>query len=124
MRAIAQPDKEAPRSFPCLARGAAALNAAAWREIRRGLKLSARELQIIQGIFDDKLELTIAAELGISLNTLRTEARRLRRKLNVSDRVTMVLCVLEEFLRQTASDQTTLPAICRNRAAGRCPLLR
>ena len=112
------------RPFPCLTRGAAALDAAAWREIRRGLKLSNRELQIIQGIFDDKLEYTIASELGVTVNTIRTELRRLRRKLKTGNRVTVLLCVLEEFLRQTASDQTALPAICRHRAAGRCPLQR
>lgn len=84
--------------------------------------MSDRELQIVQGVFDDKMENVLAGELSISVNTLRTELRRLRRKLKIANRVMMVLCVLEEFLRQTASDQTTLPAICRNRANGRCPL--
>ena len=110
--------------YPFLSHGAAAFTCAAWQEIRRGLKLSARELQIVQGIFDDKLEYTIAAELGISINTVRTELRRLRRKLNAADRVSLILRVMEEFLRQTTSEKTTLPAICRDHSAGRCPLLR
>lgn len=99
-----------------------ALDATAWRSLQKGLRLSPRELQIVQGVFDDKLEFTIAAELGISIHTVRTEFRRLRRKLNAADRVGLVLCVMEEFLRQTASQNTKLPAICRNQANGRCPL--
>lgn len=110
--------------YPFLSHGAAAFTCAAWREIRRGLKLSARELQIVQGIFDDKLEFTIAAEQGVSINTVRTELRRLRRKLNAADRVSLVLCVVEEFLRLTASDGTSLPSICRDHSSGRCPLAR
>ena len=62
--------------YPFLSHGAAAFSSVAWQEIRRGLKLSARELQIVQGIFDDKLEFTIAAEQGVSINTVRTELRR------------------------------------------------
>ena len=110
--------------FPVISHGAVALDAEAWREIRCGLRLSTRELQIIQGIFDDKLEYSLAVELGISVNTVRTHFRRLRLKLKAGDRVTVVLRVLEEFLRQTASDQTRLPAICRNHAGGRCPFQR
>jgi len=109
--------------YPCLSRGAGSLNARAWHEIRHGLKLSPRELQIVQGIFDNKIEYTISAELGISINTLRTELRRLRRKLNVADRVSLVLRVVEEFLQQTASGSTTLPAICRDYSNGQCPLI-
>ena len=110
--------------YPYLSRGAAALSAQAWQQLRCALKLSPRELQIILGIFDDKLEFTIATDLGISVNTIHTESRRLRVKLGAADRVSMVLCVLEEFLRLTASDETTLPSICRNHSAGRCPLRR
>jgi len=112
----------ARNGFPCFSRGAAALDAAAWREIRRGLKLSDRERQIIRGIFDDKHEGAIASGLGISIHTVRTRVGRLRRKLNAVDRVKMILCVMEEFLRQTTSAETTLPSICRQRAAGSCPL--
>lgn len=119
-----RPGDQRPGGFPSLTCGALALNAAAWCEIRRGLKLSAREVQIVQGIFDDKLEDAIADELGISRNTLRTQLRRLRRKLRTANRVMLVLRVVEEFLRQTACDEATLPPICRNRAAGRCPLQR
>ena len=107
--------------YPCLTRGATAFSHQAWQEIRAGLKLSARELQIVQGIFDDKLEYSIATELGTSVNTIRTQLRRLRRKLNAADRVSLVLRVIEEFLRQTASGKNRLPSICGRRSIGNCP---
>ena len=116
------PNRRQRNGYPCLSAGAAAFSCVAWQAIRRGLKLSARELQIVQGIFDDKLEFTIAAEQGVSINTVRTELRRLRRKLNAADRVSLVLRVVEEFLRQTTSDKSTLPAICRDHSNGSCPL--
>ncbi len=81
-------------------------------------------MQILHGIFDDQLEFAIADELGVSVNTIHTETRRLRAKLKAGDRVSLVLRVTEEFLRLTSSDATTLPAICRNFSAGRCPLSR
>jgi DNA-binding CsgD family transcriptional regulator len=117
------PDRARCNGYPFLSQGAAAFSPEAWQEIRRGLKLSARELQIVQGIFDDKVEFAIATGLGISINTVHTELHRLRHKLDAADRVTLVLCVVEEFLRQTTSDKSTLPAICRNHSSGRCPLL-
>jgi DNA-binding CsgD family transcriptional regulator len=117
-------DRNHYNGYPILTRGAAAFSFEAWQSIRRGLKLSAREFQIMHGIFDNKLECAIAAELGISINTVRTELRRLRRKLSSANRVSLVLSVVEEFLRQTCSDKTTLPSICRDHASGRCPLLR
>jgi DNA-binding NarL/FixJ family response regulator len=97
--------------YPCLSNGAVAFSSQTWREIQRGLKLSAREIQIVQGIFDNKLEYTIANELGVSVNTIRTELRRLRHKLNAADRVSVVLRVIEEFLRQTAAPPGAPPSI-------------
>lgn len=107
--------------YPHLSCGAAAWSHHDWQEIRAGLKLSARELQIVQGIFDDKLEYAIAAELGISINTVRTELRRLRRKLKITNRVSLVLRVVEEFLRQTASARATLPATSPERSTANLP---
>ena len=112
----------ARNGYPFLSRGSAAFEVQAWKLIQKSLKLSPRELQIIHGVFDDKLEFGIAAELGISVNTIHTETRRLRVKLNAPDRVSLVLRIMEEFLRLTVSDETTLPSICRNAANGRCPL--
>jgi len=129
MKAIA-PSKTRPgtarerNGYPFLSQGSAAFDIHAWRLISESLKLSPRELQIIHGVFDDKLESTIAGELGVSINTIHTETRRLRAKLDTPDRVSLVLRITEEFLRLTVSDETTLPSICRNSTNGRCPLAR
>jgi DNA-binding CsgD family transcriptional regulator len=95
----------------------------AWGEIARSLKLSRREVQIVRRVFDDRTEFAIAAELGISPHTVHTHFERLHRKLGVVDRVGLVLRVMQEFVALTLAPGTTLPSICANRAAGRCPLL-
>src|SRR5262245_10012899 len=44
----------------------------AWNEIAGSLGLTRRELQVVCGIFDDRTELAIAADLGISVHTVHT----------------------------------------------------
>jgi len=108
-----------PRSRPL---GAAMFSDRAWREIARSLKLSARELQIVRGVFDDRIDGAIAADLGISRHTVHTHFHRIHHKLAVADRVRLVVRVMDEFLALTVAPESTLPSICANRAAGRCPL--
>ena len=66
----------------------------AWKVIAKSLRISDRELQIIQGIFDDRKEFAIADELTMSVHTVHTHVERLYRKLGVSSRVTLVLYIL------------------------------
>ena len=94
----------------------------AWAELARSLTLSARELQIVRGIFDDRIESTIAVDLNISPHTVHTYIERLYRKLAVADRVEMILRVTNQFLVLTAAPESRLPSICANRTTGRCPL--
>jgi DNA-binding CsgD family transcriptional regulator len=94
----------------------------AWAEIGRSLKLSARELQIVRAVFDDRTESAIAADLGISPHTVHSHFERLHYKLAVADRVELIVRVMDEFLALTAAPESTLPSICANRTAGRCPL--
>ena len=94
----------------------------AWLEISRSLALSARELQIVRGVFDDRTEFAIAIDLGMSPHTVHTHIHRLHQKLAVADRVGLVLCVTNEFLALTAAPKSPLPSICSHRTAGRCPL--
>jgi len=96
----------------------------AWDEIARSLKLSGRELQIIKDVFDDHTEFAIAAHYGVSPHTIHTHCQRLYHKLAVTDRVRLILRVADEFLALTLAPGSTLPPICTNRAAGRCPLRR
>ena len=70
----------------------------AWKVIAKSLRISDRELQIIQGIFDDRKEFAIADELKISMHTVHTHLERLYRKLGVSSRVALVLYILAEYL--------------------------
>lgn len=102
--------------------GASMFSGRAWEEIQRSLKLSGRELQLVRGVFDDQTESCIAAELGISSHTVHTYFERLHHKLAVTDRVELVLRVMNGFLTLTASSNSILPSLCGNRTANRCPL--
>jgi DNA-binding CsgD family transcriptional regulator len=102
--------------------GSALLDEHAWMEIARKLGLSGRELQIVCGVFDDRTEFAIAADLGISPHTVHTHTERLHRKLAVDDRVELVLRVMDAFLVLTTAPESTLPPICANWAANFCPL--
>ena len=83
---------------PVLHRGRSILPYDAWRVIANALRISDRELQIVQGIFDDRKEFAIADELKISVHTVHTHLERLYRKLGVSSRVGLVLSILSEYL--------------------------
>lgn len=107
----------------CFAPGAAMFSEEAWAAIARRLRLSRRELQIVQGAFDDETERAIAGGLGISPHTVHTHAERLHRKLAVADRAQLLLRVMREFLTLTATPRSGLPPICPNRLANRCPAL-
>lgn len=93
----------------------------AWEAIGQSLHLSKRELEIVRGAFEDRTEFAIAADLHISPHTVHTHVERLHRKLQVTDRVQLVLRVMDEFLRLTLSPQTKLPPICANWKVGACP---
>jgi DNA-binding CsgD family transcriptional regulator len=116
---------------PSSAPGAAIFSQQAWAEIARSLALSNRELQLIRGVFDDRTELAIAGDLGISPHTVHTYFERLHRKLGASNRVQLVLRVTNEYLtaspalrqpgqgnRLTSTAHTVQPQAVRpNRAA-------
>jgi DNA-binding NarL/FixJ family response regulator len=70
----------------------------AWEMIATSRRISDRELQIIQEIFDDRKESAIADDLMISVHTVHTHLERLYRKLGVSTRVGLVVCILSEYL--------------------------
>ena len=102
--------------------GAAMFSEQAWKEIADSLKLSGRELQIVREVFDDQTEFAIANNLNLSPHTIHTHCERLYHKLAVTDRVRLVLRVTNEFIALTFAPESSLPPICANRAAGRCPL--
>jgi DNA-binding CsgD family transcriptional regulator len=102
--------------------GAAMFSRPAWEEVASSLKLSGQELRIVHGIFDDCTEFAIADALKISPHTVHTHCERLYRKVGVTDRVMLVLRVMEKYVALTLSKDSALPPLCANFAAGRCPL--
>ena len=86
------------RLKPTSHRGRSILPPDAWEVIAHSLRISGRELQIIQEIFDDRKESAIADDLTISVHTVHTHLERLYRKLGVSTRVGLVVCILSEYL--------------------------
>jgi DNA-binding CsgD family transcriptional regulator len=102
--------------------GAAMFSQEAWKEIARSLRLSGQELRIVRGVFDDCTEFAIAGNLKVSPHTVHTHCERLYRKIGVTDRVKLVLRVMNEYFALTLSSDSPLPPLCANFDAGRCPL--
>src|SRR5262245_12546446 len=90
--------ENSPQLKPILHRDRFIVPHDAWEVIANALSISDRELQIIQGIFDDQKEFAIAQELKISVHTVHTHLERLYQKLGVSSRVALVLYILSEYL--------------------------
>jgi DNA-binding NarL/FixJ family response regulator len=104
--------------------GAVVFSEKAWKAIAASLELSGRELEIVRGVFEDRTEYAIATDLRISPHTVHTHVERLRHKLQVANRVQLVLRVMDEFLGLTVSLQAKLPPVCARRHAGLCPLMQ
>lgn len=91
------PSGRAARRIP--SGGNEVLAASQWTAVGLSLRLSPRELQIVQAIFDDLKEAAIADKLGISAHTVHTHLERLYRKLSVRGRTTLAIRILAEHLR-------------------------
>ena len=94
----------------------------AWAEIAGSLRLSGQELRIVRGVFDDLTESAIADGMNVSPHTVHTHSERLYRKLGGTDRIKLVLRVMERYVALTLSADNELPPLCANFAGGRCPL--
>ena len=100
--------------------GSRVFSSGAWAEIARSLGLSARQLQIARGIFDNETEGAIASDLGISEHTVHNHLNRLFRKLAVTTRVQLVLRLTNELLLLIRSNKSHLPPLCPRYASGLC----
>jgi DNA-binding NarL/FixJ family response regulator len=69
-----------------------------WLDLVQMLRLSSREAQLVQHIFDDQKLAGIAFGLGISPKTVETYVQRLYTKLHVSSRPQLILRVMAEYL--------------------------
>jgi DNA-binding NarL/FixJ family response regulator len=85
--------------------GANLLSGPIWAEVGRALRLTRRELQVAQGMFDNLTEGALAAELGISEHTVHGHANRLFKKARVTTRAQLVLRVVHQGLRLCKLEQ-------------------
>jgi len=86
-----------------------------WMQARLSLKLSMRELEITQHIFDDHKAEHIAEDLGLSVHTVNTYLQRIYFKLEVHSRSQLVLSVLKshlEHLARSSESEETAGEIC------------
>jgi DNA-binding NarL/FixJ family response regulator len=83
--------------------GREVLTVSQWTAVGLSLRLSPRELQIVQAVFDDLKEAAIADDLGISAHTVHTHLERLYRKVGARGRTTMAVRILAEHLRLMGS---------------------
>lgn len=83
--------------------GAGLFSEAAWDAAARTLRLSGREIQVVQAVFKERTEFAIADDLGITPRTVHMHFERLYRKLKVTNRVGLVLRIMEECLPRTAT---------------------
>ena len=81
-----------------MSNGRSVFSAAEWVSLTHSLRLSRREFQIIQAIFDDEIEVSIALRLGISAHTVHTYLERLYRKLRVNSRCELLVRVFRQHL--------------------------
>jgi DNA-binding CsgD family transcriptional regulator len=86
--------------------GAALLPIDAWHLLQRALRLSKRELQIVQCIFADEKREAIACRLAISPGTVNTYFQRLYAKLNVASRPQLIVRVMGVYLPLAAIELT------------------
>ncbi len=69
------------------------LSQAEWIFVQEELGLSSQQAQVVKCLLQAKGDKQIARELGISMATVRTYMSRLFQKLDVNDRVELVLHV-------------------------------
>ena len=91
-----------------------------WHEIASSLGITNRELQVVQGVFDNLGEKEIAHRLKITEHTAHTHLNRLFKKLNVRSRTELVLRVVEQLIALTLSETSMLPPICQHHQSGDC----
>lgn len=74
-------------------RGRGVLGRGDWQVVRTTLRLSPRQFEVMQHLFDDLPEAQIALSLGISPHTVHTYVRQIYGKLGACTRCEMLVCV-------------------------------
>lgn len=88
---------------PASAIGREFIDAPTWGRLAASLHLSPRELEVIQGVFDEATEREIADQLSISHHTVHMYVERIYHKLGLHSHVGLVLRVVAERERLRAS---------------------
>ena len=84
-----------------------------WPRVRSALRLSPRELELVQHVFDGKKLVAIAIEMQLAMGTVKTYGQRIHQKLGISDQRELVLAVLEAHLRPR--DSIRPPAVLKEK---------
>ena len=92
------PDKSGAHFPACGNQGLSLFPLSVWPQLGMALRLSPREMQIVQGVFEDRKEESIAHELGISPHTVNTYFQRLYTKLQVASRPQLIVKVMAVYL--------------------------
>ena len=80
-----------------------------WILLADRMHLSGREVQIARAILEDQKEASIALHLGISPHTVHTHLERLYRKLGVSSRLSLAVCLLTRYIELLGDPETRVP---------------
>ena len=87
------------------AAGSALVPGDAWLQIRNSLRLSEREVRMVQGIFNDEENERIASALAISPERVYRMMQRIYIKLHIGSRAELIVRVMSEYLA-LVGDQT------------------
>ena len=77
------------------------MNAATWRRVSHELALSPQQTRIVELILRGQQDKEIAAELNLTVPTVRTYLKRIFDRLNVADRMALVLRIFALAQEQT-----------------------
>ena len=104
-----------------LEEGKAVLTDHAWSRVGASLLISGCQLEVVRLVFEGATEVSIAGELGISQHTVHTHINRIHHKLEVGDRVELVMRIFREFIKLVLDPESDVPSICERRGNGGCP---
>jgi DNA-binding NarL/FixJ family response regulator len=85
-----------------------------WHALAESLRLTPQQEKVVAMLLEGKRDKQIATSLGMSLPTVRTHLSRTFARLNVSERVELLLCIFREFRIVADSNQAIKNDVIRN----------
>ena len=70
-----------------------------WARLQRKLRLTDREVEVLQGLFDEQTDQAIASTLGITSRTVRAHLDNVYRKCDCRTRTGAVISVFKTLRR-------------------------